>query len=1083
MADDKSIEIRITAKNLTEAELTKARQAIAGFARDTEGATGKTSGLGSALRNASSLAGAFGVTLGIAGVVKFGQALLDDADATTKLADKTGMTTTAVQQLKYIADQSGNTIDQLTGSISQMQRRIAGGDESALGALKSLGIELEDFNRMSPDEQFMAIAREVAKVEDPMKRVTLATDLMGKSGAEVLPSLIAEVDKLRADAPVMSKAAVAAFDSVGDGISDLWARTKNVVGEGLATMMSSYGRLAQGLKALFSGDVEAALTIFTDAAIEELPKVANAANIVHPPLKAIALNTKQVKDVEDQLEETRKKGIASAKKYADEQERVAKVLGGLGLVSEQTGLAELVALEDELRVATRISGEAMASAILALLPRLESLEERARRSGVEIKGLAGMLHQARTNAAHAGDAFAAWELSLPTDSIGDLIGATQTQSEQLDMQAVKARLLTDAYHHFGQQTPAELRAVAEAAERAYRTILESGTATPEQLREAWERMTEAQRAASGQLAADVTSDWRNRIFPSVTQTLGQLQTSVSGTFASMMLGAKGFKDGMIDIWGAVKSAAVRIFAEIADAWITGMLKRMIAALAGNKQAFAGGFASLIPGAGSGSSGSGVGGFASGFGSWGGGGSVPGASGSMIGPEMGSGTGALAGGGMNWGAGVGGGLAGAGIGFGVGSWVGGKTQSKAMGALAGAGSGALSGFMMGGPIGAAIGGVVGLIGGLIGGNKEYGQVKQSRAEFEGQFGGSAGMIEAVSKAYATLGRSGADAQRALKAVWDAKDVKSYERAVGVVQQALSDANVKLEKQATLREAIAATERDISALQSAKASWADIAALTEKYGIDVGKLGPKVQQIKISETATELLNVYNTITEAGGDAQGVLDGLADELSALAAESAKYGVELPENLKAGITALFEQGKLVDENGEKFKDLSGLKFGAPVVTEMDKVADALKLMTDRLEALIRELAGLETASIESSTAVRDHWRKAPWDDWANPEWPDLRGEGDSGGGTKGYAAGGLITSPHLAMVGEGHEPELIGPVGFMAEALAGALAMTGARRSSGERVVVENHNHVYLDGREVTEGIAPYLPSVVKRYGVARR
>ena len=85
------------------------------------------------------------------------------------------------------------------------------------------------------------------------------------------------------------------------------------------------------------------------------------------------------------------------------------------------------------------------------------------------------------------------------------------------------------------------------------------------------------------------------------------------------------------------------------------------------------------------------------------------------------------------------------------------------------------------------------------------------------------------------------------------------------------------------------------------------------------------------------------------------------------------------------------------------------------------------------------------------------------------------------GYARGALISVPHVARVGEGGQPELIGPVDFMAAALAGAWQSLGGRSGGGSaRIVVENH--VHLDGREVTRGIAPYLPAEVERYVPSR-
>ena len=54
-----------------------------------------------------------------------------------------------------------------------------------------------------------------------------------------------------------------------------------------------------------------------------------------------------------------------------------------------------------------------------------------------------------------------------------------------------------------------------------------------------------------------------------------------------------------------------------------------------------------------------------------------------------------------------------------------------------------------------------------------------------------------------------------------------------------------------------------------------------------------------------------------------------------------------------------------------------------------------------------------------------------------------------RGFQHGGIINKPTLAMMGEGGESELIGPVGFMSKALEGALSKTGP--SEVEREMLE--------------------------------
>jgi len=276
------------------------------------------------------LAGAFGMVLSVGAVVAFGKALLADADALVKLSDKTGILIEPLQRLKYVAEQSGNTLENVTNSVSMLQKRVAGGDDSAEQALRSLGIAVADFIRLSPDQQFRAIAVEVAKIEDPMRRAKVATDLFGRAGTEILPTLIADIETLGNAAPVMSEKATRAFDDIGDTANRVWATVKNKTGEGLATAFDSYARLAKIASRAwlmeFSGAAKAALDL------DELgtPRTPGSPALPALPGTSVALSmdeaavaAKHLTDVVRDQTEATKQAAADAKKLADQMDAMS----------------------------------------------------------------------------------------------------------------------------------------------------------------------------------------------------------------------------------------------------------------------------------------------------------------------------------------------------------------------------------------------------------------------------------------------------------------------------------------------------------------------------------------------------------------------------------------------------------------------------------------------------------------------------------------------------------------------------------------------------------------------------------------
>jgi hypothetical protein len=62
------------------------------------------------------------------------------------------------------------------------------------------------------------------------------------------------------------------------------------------------------------------------------------------------------------------------------------------------------------------------------------------------------------------------------------------------------------------------------------------------------------------------------------------------------------------------------------------------------------------------------------------------------------------------------------------------------------------------------------------------------------------------------------------------------------------------------------------------------------------------------------------------------------------------VPQQFKPWIEELLRAGKLVDENGEALKDLSGINFGDPIVTAMER-------MIDKLEEFLNKILGIPGA------------------------------------------------------------------------------------------------------------------------------
>jgi len=130
----------------------------------------------------------------------------DVGDAVAKAAARTGMSTEAMSELGFAAEQSGADMESLEKGVRIMQRTMVEAADGAAGAqdaFDALGISVKDLEGLSPDEQFAAIAERIKAIEDPARRTAAAMDIFGRAGAQLIP-LLAEgasgIEALRQEA-------------------------------------------------------------------------------------------------------------------------------------------------------------------------------------------------------------------------------------------------------------------------------------------------------------------------------------------------------------------------------------------------------------------------------------------------------------------------------------------------------------------------------------------------------------------------------------------------------------------------------------------------------------------------------------------------------------------------------------------------------------------------------------------------------------------------------------------------------------------------------------------------------------------
>lgn len=178
--------------------------------RGLKNAEGKLKAWGESIQGIGQKVAAAGL-IATGGFVASLKMFATEGDALAKMSQRTGLAVETLSALGYAAEQSGSDLESLERGIKKIQKD--GGDAS-IGGL-------------------MAIADELAAIEDPGERAARAMELMGKSGTDLLPLMdkgAAGMQELMARAQelgvVMGNDAAQAAVVMGDNLGDVFKQAK-----------------------------------------------------------------------------------------------------------------------------------------------------------------------------------------------------------------------------------------------------------------------------------------------------------------------------------------------------------------------------------------------------------------------------------------------------------------------------------------------------------------------------------------------------------------------------------------------------------------------------------------------------------------------------------------------------------------------------------------------------------------------------------------------------------------------------------------------------------------------------------------
>lgn len=200
-----------------------------------------------------------GLGLLVSGAVRAGEGLteiitktVETASALNDTSVALGVTTDAIQELGYAAQLNGSSVEGMSDGIRKLSinmQAAASGSEEAAQTFRRLGVQITEGGKLRAADAVLAdIADKFKAMPSGARRVAVAVDLFGKSGAALIPTLAegsAKLAELRQEARDLGIVLDKNTISAGDELGDSWDKLK-AAADGLRYSIG--GPLLEGIR-------------------------------------------------------------------------------------------------------------------------------------------------------------------------------------------------------------------------------------------------------------------------------------------------------------------------------------------------------------------------------------------------------------------------------------------------------------------------------------------------------------------------------------------------------------------------------------------------------------------------------------------------------------------------------------------------------------------------------------------------------------------------------------------------------------------------------------------------------------------
>lgn len=219
---------------------------------------------GSSLAKAGKI-GITAITATTAAVVAFSvkltksvNSVADYGDKVDKMSQKIGISTDAYQKWDYVMQRAGTNVDNLKMGMKTLSQQAEKGSD----AFQKLGISQEEVAKLSQEDLFEKTVKGLADMKAGTERTVLATQLLGRAGADLAPLLnqgsksIEEQMKIAEKyGMVMPEETVKASAAFKDSVTTMQMTMTGFKNRALGEFLPSFTKITDGLALLFTGDM------------------------------------------------------------------------------------------------------------------------------------------------------------------------------------------------------------------------------------------------------------------------------------------------------------------------------------------------------------------------------------------------------------------------------------------------------------------------------------------------------------------------------------------------------------------------------------------------------------------------------------------------------------------------------------------------------------------------------------------------------------------------------------------------------------------------------------------------------------